>query len=317
MAEQMNEILSSHRKVADEAVADVMLDAFREVGAFLAETEEAEGVVLEFDKGAGAFNPADLENALVHWRKQDLVEWFIGLSELERTTLIMRFLDYDRLRIQEFRARYPKAFMKWSAEEDAELSAMYSGQCSWREMSAHFGRNTNALKLRLERLGFDLGANAGRSRFHPRPQPGAGSAGAGSAGAGSAGASPTQPAAGSSGARPTQPAAGSTGGSYGSSSNGIGDSSDSNSSGGNGIGDNNGIGSSNGIGDSNGSFGIGDSEFSGSGGSFGIGSSEFNGSGFDNGVQEIKPPEETGIAGPAPGSPRADIFPPPLGWDED
>lgn len=242
----MNEILSSHRKVADEAVADVMLDAFREVGALLAETEEAEGAVLEFDKGAGAFKPADLENALVHWRKQDLVEWFIGLSELERTTLIMKFLDYDRLRIQEFRARYPKAFMKWSAEEDAELAAMYSGQCSWREMSAHFGRNTNALKLRLERLGFDLGANAGRSRFHPRPQPGAGSAGA----------------------IPAQPAAGSSGG------NGIGD-------------------------------------------SFGIGGSEFNGSGFDNGVQEIKPPEETGIAGPTPDSPQADIFPPPLGWDED
>ena len=272
MAEQMNEILSSHRKVADEAVADVMLDAFREVGAFLAETEEAEGVVLEFDKGAGAFKPADLENALVHWRKQDLVEWFIGLSELERTTLIMRFLDYDRLRIQEFRARYPKAFMKWSAEEDAELSAMYSGQCSWREMSAHFGRNTNALKLRLERLGFDLGANAGRSRFHPRPQPGAGSAGA----------------------SPTQPAAGSSGGSYGSSSSGIGDSEFSGSNGSNGIGDSNGIGSS-----------------------FGIGGSEFSGSGFDNSVQEIKPPKETGIAGPAPGSPRADIFPPPLGWDED
>lgn len=294
MAEQMNEILSSHRKVADEAVADVMLDAFREVGAFLAETEEAEGVVLEFDKGAGAFKPADLENALVHWRKQDLVEWFIGLSELERTTLIMKFLDYDRLRIQEFRARYPKAFMKWSAEEDAELSAMYSGQCSWREMSARFGRNTNALKLRLERLGFDLGANAGRSRFHPRPQPGAGSAGAGSTGAGSAGASPTQPAAGSSG---------------GSGGNGSGGSF--------GIGDSNGFGSSNGIGDSNGSFGIGDSEFSGSGGSFGIGSSEFNGSGFDNGVQEIKPPKETGIAGPAPGNPQTGIFPPPLGWDED
>ena len=301
MAEQMNEILSSHRKVADEAVADVMLDAFREVGAFLAETEEAEGVVLEFDKGAGAFKPADLENALVHWRKQDLVEWFIGLSELERTTLMSRFLDYDRMRMQEFRARYPKAFMKWSAEEDAELAAMYKGQCPWREMSARFGRNTNALKLRLERLGFDLGANAGRSRFHPRPQPGAGSAGAGNAGA-----SPTQPAAGSTGARPTQPAAGSSGGSYGSSSSGIGGSFS--------------------IGDSN---GIGDSEFNGSGGSnsigssngigssFGIGSSEFNGSGFDNGVQEIKPPEETGIAGPAPGSPQTGIFPPPLGWDED
>ena len=275
----MNEILSSHRKVADEAVADVMLDAFREVGAFLAETEEAEGVVLEFDKGAGAFKPADLENALVHWRKQDLVEWFIGLSELERTTLIMRFLDYDRLRIQEFRARYPKAFMKWSAEEDAELSAMYSGQCSWREMSAHFGRNTNALKLRLERLGFDLGANAGRSRFHPRPL----------AGSESTGAIPIQPAAGSSGG-----------------SNGIGSS----------IGDN--IGGSK-FNDSNGSFGIGGSEFNDSNGSFGIGGSEFSGSGsdFDNGVQEIKPPEETGIAGPTPSSPLAGIFPPPLGWDED
>lgn len=291
----MNEILSSHRKVADEAVADVMLDAFREVGALLAETEEAEGAVLEFDKGAGAFKPEDLEKVLVHWRKQDLVEWFIGLSELERTTLMSRFLDYDRMRIQEFRARYPKAFMKWSAEEDAELAAMYKGQCPWREMSAHFGRNTNALKLRLERLGFDLGANAGRSRFHPRPQPGAGSAGA----------------------IPAQPAAGSSGRSYGSSSFGIegsfgiGDSEFSGSDG------SFGIGGSNSSNSSNGSFGIGGSEFSGSNGSFGVGDSEFSGSGFDNGVQEIMPPEETGIAGPAPGSPRADIFPPPLGWDED
>lgn len=173
LAEQTNEILSSHRELANDAVMDEMLDAFREVGAFLAETEKANGVVLEFDKGVAGFRPADLENVLLHWRKEDLVEWLMGLAELDRLALLMRFLDYDRLRMREFRSRYPNAFAKWTPAEDNDLRAMFEAKCSWRKLSEHFGRNTNALKLRLERLGYDLGASPGRSRFSAAAAPAA------------------------------------------------------------------------------------------------------------------------------------------------
>lgn len=169
IGEQTNEILSSHRNVANDAVLDVMLDAFQDLGVLMSETERVNEAVLEFDKGAGGFKPADLEDVLIHFRKDDLAEWMMGLSENGRTSLMMKFLDYDTIRMQDFRSRYPKAFMKWTTEEDSRLREMYVSKCSWRQMSEQFGRNTNALKLRLERLGYDLGADAGRSRFHPGP----------------------------------------------------------------------------------------------------------------------------------------------------
>lgn len=175
IAEQTNEILSSHRNVANDAVIDVMMDAFQELGMLMAGTERVNGAVLEFDKGAGSFQPADLENVLIHFRKDDIAEWLMGLSENDRVSLMMKFLDYDRIRMQDFRARYPKAFMKWTPEEDSQLREMYESKCSWRQLSEHFGRNTNALKLRLERLGYNLGSDAGRSRFHPSPLPAAAS----------------------------------------------------------------------------------------------------------------------------------------------
>ena len=45
---------------------------------------------------------------------------------------------------------------------------MYAGGSTWRALSNHFGRNVNAIKLRLQHLGIDLGADAASARFPRR-----------------------------------------------------------------------------------------------------------------------------------------------------
>ena len=53
--------------------------------------------------------------------------------------------------------------------KDEALLEMYAHKPSWRSLSSHFGRNINAIKLRLQHLGVDLGAEAGRARYLQRP----------------------------------------------------------------------------------------------------------------------------------------------------
>ena len=76
--------------------------------------------------------------------------------------------------MQELRARFPRAFTKWVAEEDQTLLAQYQdataqGQkVNWGALAGRFGRNVNAIKLRLEHLGVNLGPDAGQPRRSTR-----------------------------------------------------------------------------------------------------------------------------------------------------
>ena len=84
--------------------------------------------------------------------------------------LMMAFLDVQGLRRIVLRDRYPMAYKAWTDEEDASLRQLYDESSKsgdvipWPSIASCMGRNVNAVKLRLEYLGYDLGSDAGRSR---------------------------------------------------------------------------------------------------------------------------------------------------------
>ena len=164
----VGEVLAPHRSVAYDAVTDIMLDALTELSEYLNGVGEEAGDGLLFDRPVCGFRPEQLEKVCAMGKENKLVSWMSVLPEVERMALMMSFLDWDRLRLQEFRQKYPKSFTKWEADEDEALLEMYPKKKSWRELSSHFGRNVNAVKLRLQHLGVDLGAEAGRARFMRR-----------------------------------------------------------------------------------------------------------------------------------------------------
>ena len=166
LAPNLEAVLAPHRSIAYDALTDVLMDALEELLLLLKKEEAGEG--FEFDKRVCGFRPEQIERLTKCGDSEKLLHWVSGMSEQERLSLLMAFLNWDEIRMREFRARFPNSFMKWNPSDDEELRRMYAGGSTWRALSNHFGRNVNAIKLRLQHLGIDLGADAASARFPRR-----------------------------------------------------------------------------------------------------------------------------------------------------
>jgi len=160
--------MAPHRSIAYDALTDIMLDALTEVHKALEEELPGAYEGWSFDRNVCGFRPEQMEKVATSGGPERLIQWFASMDEQEKMSLLMSFLDWERLRLNDFRARFPNSYQKWSAADDEALLEMYSTGSSWGTLSDHFGRNVNAVKLRLQYLGVDLGAEAARPRFPRR-----------------------------------------------------------------------------------------------------------------------------------------------------
>ena len=159
----VQQVLDEHRSTALDALDDLMYEAFLEVGRILAERDP--------DARIGGLSPFSLRQIRRHCAAGDLADWLSAGADGDKSLYLRDFLDLGRMQMTEFKARYPRAFTKWTPEEDDALLNQYQQESqdgravSWSGMAAVFGRNPNALRLRLEHLGVRLGSDAGRPRF--------------------------------------------------------------------------------------------------------------------------------------------------------
>ncbi len=54
--------------------------------------------------------------------------------------------------VEEFRTRHREAYKPWSADYDTELSVLVAGGTKVKELSAHFGRTSGAIRSRIKKL---------------------------------------------------------------------------------------------------------------------------------------------------------------------
>lgn len=167
---QMHEILSPLRSAAQDAVEDLMQEAFTSVGKLLVSTARDSGKRISFDKQVCGLAPFLLKHIYDYSMAGELEDWLAGDPDNDRYRRFSDFLDLFRMQQEGFRARFPKAYQKWTPEEDAELLRQYAiasdgeKKVHWDELSHTFDRNVNAIKLRLGRLGINLGKESGVPR---------------------------------------------------------------------------------------------------------------------------------------------------------
>ncbi|MGK7925738.1 MAG: hypothetical protein AB4290_10910 [Spirulina sp.] len=58
----------------------------------------------------------------------------------------------DRDRLAQIRKKYPKAYEKWTVEDDEELSALFEDGMKIMDLSQHFQRQPSAIRSRLKKL---------------------------------------------------------------------------------------------------------------------------------------------------------------------
>jgi hypothetical protein len=164
---QIQQILDEHRSLANEALDDFLYEAFLEVGALLTKTGDSDGPI----RAAGGLSSHALQRIREHVAAGDLADWLSVGADGDKSLYIRDFLNLGRLQAEELRARYPRAYSKWTDAEDEALLSSYQqvaqpGQrIPWSRMAEQLGRNPNALKIRLGHLGVDLGPETAHPRW--------------------------------------------------------------------------------------------------------------------------------------------------------
>lgn len=161
---RIQQLLKENCSLAHEALDDLMYDTFQVIGELLAATEDVP------DKAIGGLSAFALRKIRQHSLSGDLADWLVAGADGDKSLYLRDFLNLGKLQMTELKARYPRAFTKWTPEEDESLLARYrkdsegGARVPWSRMATDLGRNPNALRLRLEHLGVDLGQEAGRPR---------------------------------------------------------------------------------------------------------------------------------------------------------
>ncbi len=74
-----------------------------------------------------------------------------------------------RQRLAQIKTRYPKAYERWTPDEDAALTAMYRAGAPMVAMAGRFKRQPSAIRSRLTKLGLETGNLASPSDGPGRP----------------------------------------------------------------------------------------------------------------------------------------------------
>ena len=156
------------RETAYRDVCGQMADCLINLGRIMSVIEEGEMDILTIDRPVAGFTTTMLKRIKEAYDDGQIEDWLESVSEGEKAELLMAFLNFDHLKMENFKSRYPNAFRKWTEDEDSELLEAYNSspdKIRWDTLSKRFGRNANALKLRLEKLGIELGVDSGRPRY--------------------------------------------------------------------------------------------------------------------------------------------------------
>jgi hypothetical protein len=81
--------------------------------------------------------------------EEDIVDFIHAITEA------MPFMRPDAPpgRLSRLREKHPRAYTKWTPEEDARLKAEFAKGTSRAELAAIFEREPSAIKSRLQKLG--------------------------------------------------------------------------------------------------------------------------------------------------------------------
>ena len=163
LRQRIEQLILPARKAACAYVLQAMADTFTDIGAVINVAElENSGVQADFSRSVCGLSRETLRSVASY--NGMIEEWLEASEAAVRNKLLLEFIGADKMRMESFMARYPKAFSKWSEDEDDELRKRFEQGCSWSNLSDFFGRNENAIKLRLQKFGYDLGSESGRPR---------------------------------------------------------------------------------------------------------------------------------------------------------
>ena len=160
---RIENVILPARKSVKELILSAMADTYTELGSVLdLALLEHPYEDLMFKSSVAGLSPQTILSVAENYGFVE--DWLYNLPEGISAGLLLEFIGSEKLRMDALRVRHPKAYTKWSEEEDSMLKKMYDEGTSWEELSRVFGRAERSLKMRLQYLGYVLSADVWRSR---------------------------------------------------------------------------------------------------------------------------------------------------------
>ena len=160
LSKEVRAIILSGRQASINLIKSELADCLDEICESLESRLKETGELPVIDKVVCGFTPDQFTRFLEVYRKEDLYEWIDKGADGQIDDLILRFVNFRELNRSGIRTRYPNTFQKWTEQDDEDLRAIYNRKgeagLDWKDLSEMFGRPANAIKIRLERLGFTL-----------------------------------------------------------------------------------------------------------------------------------------------------------------
>lgn len=169
ITEQISDIIFEYRLRAKDTTFDLMTECFSILGGILAGADIS---ALPTEPVCG-ISPDTLKILREKAPEEYFNMWLSCWADASGLQAYLEFMDFNSLNREAFRAKFPRAYKKWTDEEDEELMRVYKDAEQyfdksegkfpkefWNNLSDRFRRNQNAVKLRLVKLGADLGPDS-------------------------------------------------------------------------------------------------------------------------------------------------------------
>ena len=160
LSKKTRAIFSGKSHLAKLCLRNMLADA---VNTFCDEYDEqikSTGEKYVFEKAVSGFTPEQLNLFVEKYYAEGVDEWIESGADGMLDDLIIRFMNFREMNRNGLRQRFPCTFLKWTPQDDEDLRAIWirtdQDNVKWEDLEEMFGRPRNAIKIRLEKLGFTL-----------------------------------------------------------------------------------------------------------------------------------------------------------------
>lgn len=120
----------------------------------------------KYDKPVAGFTPEQLNTFIEKYFDIGIDEWIETGADGTLDELIIRFMRFREMNRSGLKQRFPCTFHKWTEQDEEDLRAIWTrtdqNNVNWEDLEEMFGRPRNAIKIRLEKLGFSLSEPAAK-----------------------------------------------------------------------------------------------------------------------------------------------------------
>lgn len=160
LIKEISAIIKSGRKSSINIIKSELADCIYDIGELIEDRLSETGEQPVFEKPVAGFTPDQLSQFLDVYRNEEVYAWVDNGANGQIDDLILRLVNFRKMNKSGLKAKFPNTFQKWTEQDDQDLRTIFERKgeagLNWQDLSEMFGRPVNAIKIRLERLGFTL-----------------------------------------------------------------------------------------------------------------------------------------------------------------